>query len=55
MNHIICIHFSVVGHLACFQILAITIKTAVNIEKCMPLLHGGESFGYMPKSGIPES
>jgi hypothetical protein len=28
MNHIFCIHSSVVGHLGCFHLLAITNKTA---------------------------
>ena len=46
MNHIFCIHSSVVGHLAYFQLLAITNKATMNMR------HGGQSFGYIPKSGI---
>ena len=55
MNHIFCIHSSVVGHLGCFQLLAITNKATMNIVEHMPLLHGGPSFGYIPKSGIAGS
>ena len=49
MSHILCIHSYVMGHLGCFQLLAITNKVAMNI---VPLWHGGASFGYIPKSGI---
>ena len=52
MNHIFCIHFSVVGHLGCFQLLAIINKAAVNIVEHVPLWHGRASSGYIPKSGI---
>jgi hypothetical protein len=55
MNHIFCIHSSVVGHLGCFQVLAITNMTAMNIVEHLPLWHGGASFGYIPKSGIAGS
>jgi hypothetical protein len=55
MNHIFCIHSSVVGHLGCFQLLAITNKAAMNIVEHLPLWHGGASFEYMPKSGIAGS
>ena len=55
MNHIFCIHFSVVGHLGCFQLLAITNKAAMNIVEHVPLWHGGASFGYIPESGIAGS
>ena len=55
MNHIFCIHSSVVGHLGCFQLLAITNKAAMNIVEHVPLWHGGASFGYIPKSGIAGS
>ena len=55
MNHIFCIHSSVMGHLGCFQLLAITNKATMNIVEHVPLWHGGASFGYMPKSGIAGS
>ena len=55
MNHIFCIHSSVMGHLGCFQLLAITNKATMNIVEHMPLWHGGASFGYIPKSGIAGS
>jgi len=55
MNHIFCIHFSVVGHLNCFQVLAITKKAVMNIVEHMLLWHCGASFGYIPKSGIAGS
>jgi hypothetical protein len=55
MNHIFCIHSSVMGHLGCFQLLAITNKPAVNTVVHVLLWHGGASFGYISKSGIAES
>ena len=55
MDHIFCIHSSVVGYLGCFQLLAITNKAAMNIVEHVPLWHGGTSFGYIPKSGIAGS
>ena len=55
MNHIFCIHSSIVGHLGCFQLLAITNKAAMNIVDQVSLWHGGASFGYIPKSGIAGS
>jgi hypothetical protein len=55
MNHIFYIYSSIVGHLGCFQLLAIINKSAMNIAEHMPLWHGGASFGYMPKSGIAGS
>ena len=55
MNHIFCIHSSVVGHLGYVQLLAITNKAAMNIVEHVPLWHGGASFGYIPKSGIAGS
>ena len=55
MNHIFCIHSSVVWYLGCFYLLAITNKTAMNIVEHMPFWHGGASFGYIPKSGIAGS
>jgi hypothetical protein len=55
MNHIVCIYFSVVGHLHCFQLLGITNNAAMNIVELVPLWHGGASFVYIPKSGIAGS
>ncbi len=55
MNHIFCIHSSVVGYLGCFQLLAITNKTAMIIVEHVALWHDGASFGYMPKSVIAGS
>jgi hypothetical protein len=55
MNHIFCIHSSVVRHLACFQLLAITNKAAMNIVEHVLLWHGGASFEYITKSGIAGS
>jgi hypothetical protein len=59
MNHNFFIHSSVVGHLSCFQLLAITKKkknwAAMNLVEYMPLWHGGTSFGYICKSDIAGS
>jgi hypothetical protein len=55
MDHIFCIHSSVVGHLDCFQLLAITNKAVMNIVEHMPLWHVGASFGYIAKNGIAGS
>jgi hypothetical protein len=55
MNHIYSIHSSVVGHLCCFQLLAITNKATMNIVEHKPLRYGGTSFGYIPKSDIAGS
>jgi hypothetical protein len=43
------------GHLGCFQHLAITNKAAMNIVDQVSLWHGGASFGYIPKSGVTGS
>ena len=43
------------GHLGCFQFLAIKNKAAMNIVEHMSLLHSGASFGYILKSGLPGS
>jgi hypothetical protein len=51
MNHIFCIHSSVIGHLGYFQLLAITNKASMNIVEHVPLWHGEASFGYVPKRG----
>jgi hypothetical protein len=45
-------HSSIVGHVVCFQLLAITIKATMNIMEHIPLWHGGTSFGYITKSSI---
>ena len=55
MNHVFCIHSSVMGHLGCFQLLAITNKVAMNIVEHVSLWHDGASFGYTPKSVIAGS
>jgi hypothetical protein len=55
MNHIFCIHSSVVGHLDCFQLLAITNKATKSIVEHVLLWHGGASFGYIFKSRIAGS
>jgi hypothetical protein len=55
MNHIFCIHSSVIGHLGCFQLLAITNKAAMNIVEHVSLWHGEASFGYIPRNGIAGS
>jgi hypothetical protein len=49
-HYIFCIHSSGVEHLACFHLMAITDKVAVNV-----LWYGGATFVYMPKSGISGS
>jgi hypothetical protein len=49
------IYSSVEQHLCCFQFLAIMYKSAMNIVEQVPLCDGGESFGYMPRSGRAES
>jgi hypothetical protein len=55
MNHIFCIHSSIVGHLDSFQLLATTNKVTMNIVEYVPLWHGWVSFGYIPKSTIAGS
>ena len=55
MNHIFCIHSSVMGHVGCFQLLVITNKAAMNIVEHMPLWHGGAFWGYIPMCGIAGS
>ena len=53
--HIFCTHSSVEGYLGSFQLLAIINRAAVNIVEHVSLLHGGESSGYIPRSGIAGS
>jgi len=55
MYHIFCIHSSVEGQLASFQLLAIVNKAAMNIVEHLSLLNVGASFGYMSRSGIAGS
>lgn len=43
------------GHLDCFQLLATTNKTAMNIVEHIALRHGGATFGYIFKSDIAGS
>ena len=43
------------GHLGCFQLLAIINKAAMDIVEHVPLSHGRTTFGYIPKVGIAES
>jgi hypothetical protein len=52
MNYIFCIHFSVDGHLGCFQFLDIMDKSAMDIVENMSLWYGAASFGYMLRSSI---
>ena len=52
MYYIFCIHYSVKGHLDCFQLLAIINKAAINIVGHVSLLYVGASFDCMPNSGI---
>jgi hypothetical protein len=56
VNHIFCIHSSVVGHLGCIQLLAVTNKTTMNrVGHHVPLWHDGEYVRYIPKAGIAGS
>ena len=50
MDHIFCIHSSIVGHLGCFQLLAITDNSAINIVGHMLMWISGASFGYKSKN-----
>ena len=43
------------GHLACFQLLAITNKVLMNIVEHVSLSYGKVYFGYMPRSSIDGS
>ena len=55
MNHIFCILSSGMGHLGCFQLLAIINKASMNIVEHVSLLQVGTSFGYVSRSGIAGS
>ena len=52
MNYIFCTHYSVVGYLGGFQLLAITNKAAMNIVEQVSLCYGGASFGCITNSGV---
>jgi hypothetical protein len=52
MYHIFLIHYSVEGHLGCFQFLVIMNKADINIVEEVSLWDGGASFGYMLRSDI---
>ena len=54
-NICFCIHSSVEGYLGSFQLLAIINRAAMKIVEHIPLLHVGESSGYMPRRGIAGS
>jgi hypothetical protein len=50
MYHIFLIHLSVVGHLGCFQSLAVVNSAAVNMGVQVALSHpGAHSFWFMPR------
>jgi hypothetical protein len=55
MYHTFCSHSSVEGNLACFRLLAIINKGAVNIVEHVSLLNVGADLGYMPSSCIAAS
>jgi hypothetical protein len=55
MYHTIYIHFSVEGHLASFQLLAIIYKAALNIVEHVSLLHVRASSGCKPRSSLAGS
>ena len=55
MYHIFCIHLSIEGHLAFFQLLSIINKADMNILEHVSLLQIGNSSGYIPKRGIAGS
>jgi hypothetical protein len=53
--YIFFIHSSVEGDLVFSQFLATMTKAAMNLVEQVSLWDVGESFGYMPRSGIAES
>jgi hypothetical protein len=52
MYHIFFIHFSVDGHLDCFQFLAVMNKASMNIVEQVSLCCNGESFDHISGSDI---
>ena len=52
MYDIFFIHYSVEGHLGCFQVLALTNNDAMNIVEHMFLWYDWLSFEYIVKDGI---
>ena len=55
LYHIFCIHSSVEGYLDSLQLLAVINRDAMNNKEHVFLLHDGESYGYMSRSGITGS
>ena len=55
MYHDFCIQSSVEGHLACFQLLVVINKAAINMVGHVSLIYVGESFWNMPRTGIAGS
>jgi hypothetical protein len=55
MYHIFCIHYSVEGHLGCFQFMAIINRAPINIVEHVSLLHVGAFFLYMPRRTLAGS
>ena len=55
MYHILPIHSLVVGHLGCFQFLAIPNNAAMNMVEHMSLLYENALFGCIPKKGMAGS
>ena len=54
MYHILLIHSSILGHLGCFQVLAIVNSSPMNVGVHVSFSMNVLS-GYMPRSGIPKS
>ena len=52
MNNIFFIYSLFVGHLGCFQFLAMMNKVAINIVEQVCLWDDGTTFGYIPRIGI---
>lgn len=52
MYHILCVYFSVEGHLGCFLLLAFTNKIDISTVNLVSLIYVGSSFDCMPSSVI---